>query len=1047
MAMFDMIMDLTPANRENYEALVEAVMNNTAVPFVGAGLSVPYYPGWGSTLEQLKDKYVAPDRVEAVEKVFESAATEIEKCGVLEDAIGGKRLCRALCEMFDLSHFTEKGGVDSVRDKAAALLPRLFPDVPLLTTNLDRMQEEVFRDLGAPFVEKLSPADKGILDAQRQGRYHGILYLHGCASEELTDYEQLVFSQRQYDEHYKKGSELVTALKGWMGNAKLLFLGCSLRNDRTLELLGRLYGKHPRLEHFAILSWKPQEDGGITGRMQQLEKDYGIRAILYPDGQHDAVRVLLARLLHDVNYDAWQTYCGTLPAPALDAKATDPRRFTPEAANTDFCGRDGEMKKLRDFCLSPEEFRWWAVTAPGGSGKTRLLRELAEEMQQENWAVMWVGQSEYTDITYEKLGQTRHNLLILSDYAGEHVKPLTDWIDRLSALEGKGGPKRRLLLAEREAATNRPGAEDMGSAAASLVRNTWYDRMKAPDMAHGNLDTLQYGRPGEFLPLEPLAEKSLREVMRSYAAKVHHRELTDGEAGDLYAALEKIDPGLCRPLYAMFIADAFVENGDVRKWDRDQVLGTLLEREKRHLVGRQMEFFGCQNEKKRLMNAVEKLRLYATVHGGASVGETGAWPLIREAAEREDRSPVDFLQFLQLTADDSSDDDGEALRVDPVRPDLLGEYYVVTELRRALPLLFAPGWMMDGPRGAFLARLVQDYAPALPQPFWDTLLSASPETEEEADGLMDRLFPATCFADPARRTQAADRMGQIFAAFPTRPVAYTYAVGLFNLTVANAKAGDVDKCHNAVDTLRDVWEVFGNEQKIAHAYARGLMNLTAAQKTPEARRITVNEIHSVWKEFYSDCEIALVYAKGLFNLSNVQKTSEARRRIVDTLRCVWGVFETDQEIALTYAKGLVNLAAAQGKAGNEADCHKTVAALLGVWEAFETDREIALVYAKGLMNLTVVQAKAVNEAECQNTVMQLSELQNREAFKTDRDIALEYAQGLINLAVTQDRGGNMSDCSTTVQTLRRVTAAYPSDPDFAKLERKADYIPCIIDGR
>lgn len=864
MAMFDKILDLTPANRENYKALVKAVRGNTVVPFVGAGLSVPYYPGWGSTLEQLKDKYVAPDRAEEVEKGLKNVATEIEKCGVLEEAIGGKRLCRALCEMFDLSHFTEKGGVDSVRDKAAALLPRLFPDAPLLTTNLDRMQEEVFCALGAPFEEKLSPADENILDVLRQQRRHGILYLHGCASNELTDYEQLVFSQQQYEKHYGEGSSLVTALGDWMRGTQLLFLGCSLRNDRTLELLGRLYGQHPRLEHFAILSWKPEEDGGITDRMQQLEKDYGIRAILYPDGQHDAVRVLLARLLHDVNYDAWQTYCGTLPAPALDAKATDPRRFTPEAANTDFCGRDGEMKKLRDFCLSPEEFRWWAVTAPGGSGKTRLLRELAEEMQQENWAVMWVGQSEYTDITYEKLGQTRQNLLILSDYAGEHVKPLTDWIDRLSALEGKGGPKRRLLLAEREAATDRPGAEDIGSAAASLVRNTWYDRMRAPDMAHGNLDTSQYGRPGAFLSLQPLDGESLdgeplREVMCSYAAKVHHRELIDEEAKDLYAALEKIDPDLRRPLYAMFITDAFVENGDVRKWDRDRVLGALLEREKRHLVGRQMEFFGCQNEKKRLMNAVEKLRLYATVHGGASVGETGAWPLIREATEREDRSPLDFLQFLQLTADDSSDDDGEALRVDPVRPDLLGEYYVVTELERALPLLFAPGWLTDGPRGAFLARLVQDYAPVLPQPFWDALLSAPPETAKEADALMARLFPATYSADPARASRVVDWIGQVFADFPTWPVAFTYAVGLHSLAVDQSEAGNAAECRKTVAALRGVWEAFDTDREIALVYAKGLYHLTVVQaKAGNAAdcRATVQTLRGVTAAYPGDPDFA-----------------------------------------------------------------------------------------------------------------------------------------------------------------------------------------------
>lgn len=268
---FEEIMNLAPANRKNFQALVEAVRGGRAVPFVGAGLSRPYYPLWWDALDMLKAQ-VAPDRLPATEAEFQAAKTEIERCGVLEQALGKKNLCRALCEMFDLKKFTEAKDPGS-SGRPAALLPRLFPKAPLLTTNFERMAEEVYRCAGVPFLDVLSPTDSDTLPVLRQQRAHGILYLHGYVSEKLTHYDRLVFSQSQYARCYALDGELVQVLKKWMEGAQLLFLGCSLRNDRTLDILRKVCAEQGRLEHFAILDLK-DEDPDLTTRMNQLEKDY-----------------------------------------------------------------------------------------------------------------------------------------------------------------------------------------------------------------------------------------------------------------------------------------------------------------------------------------------------------------------------------------------------------------------------------------------------------------------------------------------------------------------------------------------------------------------------------------------------------------------------------------------------------------------------------------------------------------------------------------------------------------------------------------------------
>ena len=444
---FSDILELHPANDRNFKALVEAVKRNTVVPLIGAGMSVPFYPLWNKALDKLKEE-VDPKQRPAVERKMEAAANEIERCDVLEKALGKPALCRALCGLFDIRNFTEATD-KPLNIRPAALLPRIFPNSPMLTVNLEKMAEEVFRRFSVPFLDSLGPQDTKRLAAWKQQRMHGILYLHGRVSGKLTDYDKLVFSKSQYNRHYRPFSRLVRALRGCMKDEQLLFLGCSLRHDRTLDILNKVYrAANKRLEHFAILDLK-DEDADIDSRIKQLENDYGIRAIVYPNGEHKAVIAILAELLRRIDEVAYREYLNSLPVEAVNAKENDVKRFTPEAKNTDFCGKSAieALEKLKAFCSDDRDFSWWAITAPGGSGKTRMMMELAEYEKTQGWSVRTLRQSEYDD--EETLREIRRNtqpLLVISDYAGDHAKTLASWIELLSDHRGQ---KIRLLLAER----------------------------------------------------------------------------------------------------------------------------------------------------------------------------------------------------------------------------------------------------------------------------------------------------------------------------------------------------------------------------------------------------------------------------------------------------------------------------------------------------------------------------------------------------------------------------------------------------------------------
>ena len=364
MITFEEIMDITPANKENFKALKEAIRKNTVVPFTGAGMSYPYYPLWDEALKEL-EKQIAPDRTDEVQKELDSAKTEIDRCDVLERHLGKNVICRQLRSLFDRSRFNPEN--HDIRTQAVSLLPKLFPNTPLITTNLERMQEEVFRLGGFPFDAVLNPADTRMLEVLNQQRAHGILYLHGYVSGELTKDDKLVFSKTQYNQHYSEDSELVRVLQRWMSGVQLLFLGCSLRNDRTLDILKKVYGKNNRLEHFAILDLKDGED--FTARMIQLEEDYGIRAILYPKGEHEAVSILLNQLINDLGRHAQD----------MDEKTKEKMQY----CKTDFfLGRDSLVEEVVSG-MRKQNYRILLVHGVAGIGKTEVCKAAYRKIKEE----------------------------------------------------------------------------------------------------------------------------------------------------------------------------------------------------------------------------------------------------------------------------------------------------------------------------------------------------------------------------------------------------------------------------------------------------------------------------------------------------------------------------------------------------------------------------------------------------------------------------------------------------------------------------------------
>lgn len=663
---FEEIMGTAKGNEETFENLLKATGKGNVVPFVGAGLSVPYYPLWSKSLEEL-EKRVERDSYKSLKVKMKTAHTEIEKCGILEEILGPKELCKGISKLFAPEKFTWKDDPD-YGSRAAILLPWIFPDAPLLTTNLDQSQETIFGIEGHGFLDHLTPKNVSVEAAMQQQRHHGILYLHGRVSGELSDYDDFVFSEKQYERHYIEGSALLSVLRGWMEGTQLLFLGCSLQNDRTLELLKKISREKTRLVHFAILE-KPK---GIRlqDRLRQLREEYNIWPIIYPRGRHEAVRIILERLLQGRSPESFRNFCNTYGT--LASRQDNAKLFNPQMRTSKFVGREEEMKQLKAFCEDRRPFLWWAVTGPGGSGKTRLMEELKKYQKGKKWTVRCLKPSEYTDDRFKEIQDSSRNLLVVADYAGEHGETLGTWIERLS---DRSGAKLRLLLAERE-----PESGTDGSGRNHNTTNSLYECLET-GTSRNYLHAAQFGELERMLRLIPLDDEALREMITSYAKTVFSRDkLSEGEMRELLEGLEKADPSLHRPLFALFVADSYLRGGTTANWNRGELLDELLDREERHILKRQKAYLCLTRQDEFLSNAVQLLRIGATIRGGCELTELPGMELLKARLEKHDKNDcARFLRSLHMT--DSSARRSN-LWVNPIQPDLLGEYFILREFAR-----------------------------------------------------------------------------------------------------------------------------------------------------------------------------------------------------------------------------------------------------------------------------------------------------------------------------------------------------------------------------
>jgi len=631
---FDEIMsfDKSGINEKVFDSLKDLLMSDRKpyiVPFIGAGLSAGLgFPTWRRFLEQGFKSLPAVD----MPKDFFAAAEW------LLDLKGYAEFYALVREQFDKPVDEWKANREAV-----GLLPMLFNGL-VLTTNFDLVLECVYQRT-TPVAH---PGHTEMLNLAIVEKKPLIYKVHGSIEEA----ESIIFTKSAYDKAYAVGTELVKDLGKCFSGSILLFLGCSLEKDMTLDLLRKMVPDIPGVTHYALLSCNSDD---LTRRRKELG-DQRIRAILYPNGEFSCVRVVLEKLLQCIDHDAWLQ----LPGDSLRYHGNNPFKYN--AKTVQFFGREEELENLERFLNVDIPFQWTTITGIGGSGKTRLGYEFTEKVRgRSGWDAPGI-LSRYTleDLKRHKI--TKNTLFVL-DYVKWKAKVIEQWLESLfDAYSNDISSKIRVILIERE---------EKG-----IGYNNW---------SHNLLES----RFQDVLALKPL-DRVMPQIIEGYSKNVYGKRVN---VKLICETLAIIDPNFRRPLYALFLTDAQLCGENMMDWKRKDALEYVCRRERERIknsLNGLPYLSSSPAEYEESVYICQNLLMLATLSGGLEL-ETAKKLMPDQCCKLDDIGEKiwfkgDMAKILVhagvIPTEKSTEKSNTVGFIPPLEPDLIGEYYFIIQLRQ-----------------------------------------------------------------------------------------------------------------------------------------------------------------------------------------------------------------------------------------------------------------------------------------------------------------------------------------------------------------------------
>ncbi len=280
-------------NLWRFDQLVEQLVAGDVVPFIGAGMSkAGGFPTWEEHLRtQGRTGGIDTGRVEDLlsRGEYETVISDIE--------------ARRGRDVFVQEARDVFSGSGTITD-ATLLITEVFVDT-VITTNYDGLIEQGFDAGGGNDYQVIGPADAL---ADPNAERVAIVKVHG----DIRTPGRCILSKDQYDEAYGVGEVDVARpipklLEYYYRNGSLLFLGCSLKEDRTARVFRAVrqgveakYGDMVMPQHFAV-EQAPEGEEALVGRNAYL-LGLGVTGIWFEKGQFEYVEAMLRLARDELRY-------------------------------------------------------------------------------------------------------------------------------------------------------------------------------------------------------------------------------------------------------------------------------------------------------------------------------------------------------------------------------------------------------------------------------------------------------------------------------------------------------------------------------------------------------------------------------------------------------------------------------------------------------------------------------------------------------------------------------------------------------------------------
>lgn len=279
-------------NFQSNKVRLEEIRKNRRdiVPFVGTGISkgCGLYT-WGELLHKLAVEYLTSDEINSLESEgdFFKYADQIVAAAGNSDMI-----MKRIREMF--------AEAEVIPTEIPLLLVSEFSRM-VITTNYDTLLEKASINSSSGPLTPILPCLVGQMNESIQINDRSLLKIHGSV-EEITSF---VFTTEQYRKFYgekgcREGRLLPEYLMRIFSGKKVLFVGCSLKRDYTLEILEECIKQNRAISHFAIVPYPSESDKQIKNRRDLTR--LGIEPIYYPEGDFQAVNQLIGYLAEENHF-------------------------------------------------------------------------------------------------------------------------------------------------------------------------------------------------------------------------------------------------------------------------------------------------------------------------------------------------------------------------------------------------------------------------------------------------------------------------------------------------------------------------------------------------------------------------------------------------------------------------------------------------------------------------------------------------------------------------------------------------------------------------